>query len=186
MAGTQDKNLVSAAKPTATGAVFVAEANKNLPADSKTALHASFKTLGYIGEDGISNSVEEDKESIKAMGGDTVLVVNSGREETFTFVLLQSMDPEVLKVAYGAANVSSTSELITVKHNAKDRDVLAWVFEVLLTGNKKKRIVVPSGQITDLGEVVYKDGEPIGYECTVTAFPDAQGNTAYEYIGAVA
>lgn len=177
-----NKDYVSTGKPAASGAIFVGERGKNLPTDAKTTVNAAYMKLGYLSEDGIANSVSTESESIKAFGGDTVLVVNTGREETFKFTLIQSADPDVLKTVYGTANVTTTSDLTTVKHNALEREVKTWVFDVLMTGNRKKRIVVPAGKITEVGDVVYKDGEAIGYECTVTAFPDAEGNTATEYI----
>ena len=60
-----------------------------------------------------------------------------------------------------------------------------YVFEILLTGDRVKRIVVPNAKITEVGDVSYVDGEPIGYEVTLSAFPDADGNTATEYIAAL-
>ena len=45
-------------------------------------------------------------------------------------------------------------------------------------------MVIPSGKVIELGDVVCKDDEAIGYEVTLAASPDASGNTAYEYIAA--
>ena len=56
-----------------------------------------------------------------------------------------------------------------------------------MAGGYVKRIVVPNGQVTEIGDTVYKAGEPVGYETTITAFPSSviDGSTAREYIAAV-
>ena len=63
-----------------------------------------------------------------------------------------------------------------------------FVFEVLLTGGLIKRIVIPEGQITERGSTVYKDGDPVGYEVTIVAYPSAkvEGDCAREYIAKAA
>lgn len=184
--------LVSAAKPSITGGVInAAPLGTTLPEDVATALAAEFVKLGYISADGLTNSIEVDTEDVKAFGGDVVLTSQTSRKETFKVTMLQSLDKEVLAEVYGAGNVTvATGEngVMKVRHNGKARDHRVWVFEMLLTGGKVKRIVVPDGQISEIGEVVYSDGDPIGYEATITAFPfkDWQGDTAREFIGSLA
>lgn len=180
--GALNAKNVSVGKPMAVGGVYAAPASTKLPTDATTALDAAFTNLGYISEDGVTNSVEADSEDIKAWGGDTVLTVQTSRSEKFTFTFIESLNENVLKEVYGDANVTAGA----VKHNALPRGRRVYVFEILLTGDKVKRIVVPSSEITEVGETVYKDGEPIGYEVTLSAFPDEDGNTAYEYVAAIA
>ena len=91
---------------------------------------------------------------------------------------------------YGPDNVTVTGEgdqkTIAVKHNGKDGPLLLLVFEFAMTNNRVKRIVVPQGKMGELDDVEYTDGDPITYTPTINALPDADGNTAYEYIAYVA
>ena len=58
----------------------------------------------------------------------------------------------------------------------------AWVFDMILKGGILKRIVVPSAKVTEVGDITYTDEDAIGYETTITAMPDSEGNTHYEYL----
>lgn len=190
-----DSSLATAAKPVAAGAISSATTKTTLPTDATTDLVTDLVTdlatgfvtgfvkLGYVSEDGLTNGLDTDVENIKAWGGDTILTVRTSRTETFKFTLVQALDIDVLKEIYGQDNVTGDLTTgITVKHNGNELPRRAFVFDMLMTGNVLKRIVVPAGQVTEVGDVTYVDGSVVGYETTVTCFPDAQGNTVYEYI----
>lgn len=177
---------VSFGKPKATGAVFVAPAGTTLPTDATTALNAAFKGLGYVSEDGLVNSVETDTENVNAWGGDLVLVGQTTFMETFMVNLIET-NPEALKVYYGEDHVTVDGDSITIKQNSAPLPSVVVVFEIVLTGGRVKRIVVPNAQIVDRsGEITYVDGEPIAYPALFQAYPDANGNSHTEYIAVVA
>ena len=89
----------------------------------------------------------------------------------------------MLKLVNGDDNVSGTiTNGIVVKVNAKDKTPHSFIIDMQVSENILKRITIPRGKITELADIVYKDGEPVGYDVTVTAFPDTEGQTHYEYI----
>jgi len=174
---------VSTGKPAVTGGVWAAVAGTTAPTDATTALAAAFKCLGYVSEDGLTNSNSPETENIKAWGGDIVLTPLTEKADTFTFTLIEAINTEVLKVVYGDSNVTGTlAQGMTVMANADEPASHVWAFEMVLTGNTLKRVVVPDGVVTEIGDITYVDGEAVGYELTITARPDASGNTHYEYL----
>ncbi|VRO10621.1 major tail protein [Streptococcus pneumoniae] len=180
---TASASNVTAAKPKIGGAVSTAPAGTILPTNAKTDLDAAFETLGYISDDGLTNANSPESKAIKAWGGQTVLSSQTEKKDTFKYKLIEGLNIEVLKEVYGPDNVSGTLETgITVKANGKELPEHCLVIDTLLKNGYVKRVVIPRGKVSEIGEISYKDGEPIGYELTITALPDNSENTHYEYI----
>lgn len=177
-------NNVTAAKPKFGGAVYVAPTGTTLPTDATTALNEAFTTLGYISDAGLVNSTEINTETKKAWGGDEVLELFQGRTDSFNFTLIEALDVNVLKLVYGADNVTGTlvsGITINVKSNIELPEQV-MVVEMNMKGNTVKRIVIPCATVTNVGDITYSDSDVVGYDTTVKAAPDTAGNTHYEYI----
>lgn len=184
---TNNAANVSVGKPKVGGAIFVAPTGTTIPADATTALATEFVNIGYASEDGVVNTSTTSNESIKAWGGDEVLNIRTSREEKWTFTAIETNSAS-LTLVYGEDNVTVAIDTgdIAVLHNNTELPNQVLVFEILMTGNLVKRVVIPSGKVSEVGDVSYVDNQAIGYPITIAALPDENGNTAYEYIAAVA
>lgn len=176
---------VTVGKPKVGGAVHWAPLGSTLPTDATTALDPAFVDLGYVSEDGLVNNNSPESDTVKAWGGDTVLSLQTDRPDTFALTLIEAMNDDVLKAIYGSTNVTVDNDgNVTVKVTAEDMPSGSWVFDMILKGGRAKRIVVPNGTISELGEITYKDDEAVGYNITITDVPDTTGVYHYEYIEA--
>lgn len=172
---------VSTGKPKVSGAVFRAPLGTTLPTDATTALGSSYVNLGYVSEDGLSNSNDMSMSTIKEWGG--LIVYNSLDEFTdqFSLALIESENIDVLKAVYGDTNVTESAGTIHVSVTNKDPQESVFVFELALRNGIAKRIVIADGAITSREEITYNSSDPVAYGITISAYPDGNGKTHDEY-----
>lgn len=180
MANNTDEILVGI--PNVNGGVLMSAApleKTAYPTDAVTAVDASLKVVGFVSEDGVTESTSRNVDKIKAWGGQTVRIVQQDYETTYKFTFLQFKNIDVLKAVYGEDNVTLTSAgKIAIKKNAKILEKRSFVFE-MKDGDATIRVFVPNGQIIEVGDVKYDHKSAIQLDVTVEAFPDADGNNAY-------
>jgi len=175
---------VTAGKPKVGGHVFRAPLGSTIPTDAVTALASAFIDMGYISEDGVTNSNTPESEIIKAWGGTPVLTVQTSKDDTFKLKFISAENVEVQKMVYGDENVDGTisgTNGLKVTANAKELEDYIYVIEMLANGNVAHRVVIPAAKPSEIGDIVYKDDEVVGYDVTLACSADEAGNTHYEY-----
>lgn len=178
-----DKSNVSLGKPCAIGGVYYAPLGTALPTDAKTPLAEAYKCLGFISEDGLTNSTDTDTTEVKEWGGSTVLKEISSYSETYQFAMLE-IKADSMKLRYGAGNVTGSDGSLHILHGMPKDEHYVVVFEIMLTGNRKQRLILPDASVVEYDDITYSAGGPITYSVTLSANPSKLigGKTVDDYV----
>lgn len=152
------------------GEISVAPTATTAPTDTGT-LPTGFKGLGFLSEDGFTEARERSIEDLKGwQNGATVRSVVTDANLTYTFTMVETKK-ETVELYYGTTVTQSATNgnYVIVPANTGGRK--SFILDVI-DGSNLKRIYVPQGEVTETGDIVYSNGEPIGYEVTVTTYPD--------------
>lgn len=173
---TLDSSLVRVA---VTGGVYVdLDGAGTVPTTAVATIPVAFDDVGYIGEDGVSQSIGQDITDIKAwQNGDVVRRVQTSHTVSYSFTMIESngVSLEAYYGNYDGGHVELTGD---------SRPRLPWIIDVL-DGDEKIRICIPDGEISEVGDTAFKNGEAIGYPVTITAYP-VDGVKAHIYYGDLA
>lgn len=163
------------------GYAWVGPTTATLPTDAKTEIPGEFESLGYISEDGLTNTTDTESDDHKEWGGTVVKSGQTSYSESYQASFLESRE-SVLKTVYGDANVTADGKGgIAVKHNGNFTEERAYIFESLVTTTLIKRTVIPRGSIQERDDVAENSSDLLAYTPTIKALPDADGNTSYVY-----
>ena len=175
------------AKPKVTGGIWVAPIGTPLPTNELTALNAAFKSPGYATEDGVTRTESRDTTPIKAWGGDTIVIAQTGVEATLQVGFAEYLNALTQALIYGAGNVTETPatsstgrKLVIVGKLSLPAPRNSWAVE-MFSGTATGRLVLPDVQVTETDDVSYKDDELAARSVTATLFPDSTGAYFYEY-----
>lgn len=175
-----DSSNVLVGKPKVTGGVLAGAVSATLPDDATSPVDAALVGLGYVSDAGLVQTIGTDTTPVTAWGGDEVRTLRTSHTVSYAVSLIETT-ADTLKEVYGIDNVSVAGDLTTVAINSAANGTRAYVFD-MVDGDNDIRIVCPNAEVTAVGDISYVDGEPIGYDLTITCYPDDAGNKAYLYL----
>ena len=192
MGTKQSSANVTFSKPGASanksGYIWVAPLGTKLPTDATTELDTKFVGLGYLSEDGLTEPASyEPGDDIVAAGGDTVAQADPTFSKTWTGTCIEALNEDLIKVAYGSANVtvepaSSTDGLITVKEQASELEHHVIVIDEMLKGGRKRRNVMADATFLITGDISHVHTALVNFEFTINAYPTATAPAQTQYI----
>lgn len=174
------EDILVASPATGTGGILAGPLGTTAPTSTSDAIDSDLLAHGYVGEDGLSMTTDKSIEKIRAWGGDAVRTVQTEHDVTFTFTLLETNEVTA-KAVFGDDNVTANGTAIDIQVTSDPLPRKVWVFD-MKDGDKKIRVVVPNGQITEVGDTQFVHSNATGWEVTLEAFPSEDGKTkAYIY-----
>lgn len=187
MPNTKDV-LVGAPEQKTTGAIKHAPLGTTLPSlsdvkKSGVTIDQAFVGDEYVSEDGLTLTPSMSTENIKDWSGATVRKILSEFDGTLSWTMISTNEGS-LGVAFGADNVTSSAATTThgkqtlVQLGAYLPERQAWLF-LMKDGDARVIIEVPNGQVTNVGEVTFSATNAIGWNVTLSTYPDESGNSIY-------
>lgn len=160
-----------------TGALRVAALGTTSPTGMET-WPAGWEDLGYISDDGISESRDENTEQFIPWQEVTPIRVElTSSVVTFSATLWES-NFQTISLFYRKPAGEMTTDVNGVvsftEAGKPERDVRAFGIDII-DGVYQRRIVLPYAEVTDRGDLTYQSTSLISYEVTITAYPGSDG-----------
>ena len=179
---------VGAPDQKATGAIKHAPKGTAIPTlasitKAAVTLNQAFTGDEYVSQDGLTLAPSMSTTEIKDWSGATVRKVLESFDGTLSWTMI-STNASALAIAFGSDHV--TTAAATTAHGAQVQAALgaylpeeqAWVFH-MKDGDARIVIAVPDGQITEVGEVTFASNAAVGWQVTLSCYPDSNGNSIY-------
>lgn len=148
------------------------------------ASDTNLKSLGYIGEDGITITTDTDTDDMTDWGGSTVASPMTSYSESVQVPFLESRE-SVLKTVFGDDNVTTNAKGVTVvRHNKNFTGAHVFVFDSIVSDTKVKRTIIPVGTINERDDVQYNNSDLVNYTPTIKALAASvyDGDSIREFI----
>ena len=151
-----------------TGAWYLATTSTAAAPTDTSKLGVGWTDLGYTSDDGVTEARDISANDINGwQNGDLLRRVVTSAAMTIHAVLVETKR-ETVGLYYGTKVAADGSvKIVPSKTGGRQKHVID-----VIDGEEFIRTYIPQGEITDVGDQVYANGEPIGYDVTITAYPD--------------
>lgn len=188
MAVNAQKVYVGTPDQLTTGAVLHAPVGTPMPdlddiTPSAVTIDPAFKDGGYVSSDGLTLTPDMSTSDINDWSGALVRRVLETFNGEVSFSLIQT-DDVTFKMAFGDDYVTveeataSDGTKLMAKLGAHLPDPEAWIFK-MKDGSARILIALPNAQVTAMDEITFNATDPIGWNLTLSCYPDSSGVSIY-------
>lgn len=188
MAGvnSNDVYVLGPDQSTTTGAMRKGAIGATAPTDARSALGTGWSDAsGYISNSGITLNLNRSTTALKDWGLNTVRVLATDFATNITGEFLQ-MDEETANTLFGEDNVTVTAATTTKPASLKLSigpdmpEPQAFVFN-MKDGERRARLYIPNGQITQVGSPTFVPGAGNVWPFTLDCYDDGTGHCVYMF-----
>lgn len=166
----------------ANGGGWVAPLGTASPADPAIQPVAPWLPLGALSEDGLVQGFDEDTQTYTPWGYTAPIRTSiTSSLRTFSVTAWETGRTTVQSLQYriDVADLEPATGLTTFAETASPVPDRRTFWFAVYDGEFQRGFYVPEGEITERSDVTHKQDEVAGFEWTITAYPDADGNTVY-------
>lgn len=169
-----------------TGEMLSAPIGTAAPTNTTSPLNAAFVGHGYCTDDGVTETWDDSVDTITAwQNATTVRATRTESTLTLQCTLLQTRGSNLELFYPGSYVEANGADEWKIEVKPPTSDPRAFVLNVI-DGTDVIRIYVGNGELTDRGDVPYKNGDAVMYPVTITAYPDSAGNLMTKFSNSAA
>ena len=179
---TMDARQVTVGAALATGAIWVAPQDTELPTDATTAKSEDFTLLGFTSDAGVQISENSTNQAIRAWEARTeVYNVRSEYTESIAFIPIQC-NGDVAALTWGPnrVTVDENTGAIAAQHSGDTLEPVCVIIETTPREGIVKRFC-GTFQLAERGSQTMDGTQVDGRQLTFNAIADENGVTMYEY-----
>jgi hypothetical protein len=152
-----------------TGALSYAPIGTAAPTDADAALPAAWRDVGYISDDGVTETRDRSTNNVVAwQNAEVVRTLTTEASLTIAFTMIES-NANSLELFYGAAVDTEDGSVDIVPRESGGRRAMVLDY---VDGEDFVRLYLPQAEVTEVDDSTLVAGEAVGYPVTVTAYPD--------------
>ncbi|MGW6946192.1 phage tail tube protein [Streptomyces xanthophaeus] len=152
------------------------------PATPLTQPSTAWLPLGAISDDGLVQGFDEESQEYTPWGFTSPIRTQITKSlRTFKLTAWETSRTTVQSLQYRIPvdDLTPVGGLTSFAETASPVPDRRTFWFVVLDGETSRGFYVPEAEISDRSDVTHKQDQMAGFEWTITAYPDAAGNTVY-------